>query len=419
MSQWELRIGAALDRLAELPEKSVHTIPTSPPYFGLRAYAGDQVVDWPEVAFYPMPGLAAYMPPVVIPAQRAALGGEGDLLAYVGHLVAIFRACRRVLRDDGLLWLNLGDSYAGSGGAGGDYGAGGLRDGQPKFNGTARQVTAADLKPKDLIGVPWRVALALQADGWYLRSDIIWHKLAPMPESVTDRPTKGHEYVFLLAKSPRYFYDAVAVREENAGKLPFGDKQNFKMNNDQAQGRHGKSSMFSGGSRQDYIEKYYQNGRNRRSVWSLGPQPYAGAHFATWPPALVEPMILAGTSARGCCPACGAPWVRVVEREGAKVRAVHTNGPQADHGFLGGGRIDENPAVVTLGWQPSCTCADAADLSPAPCVVLDPFTGSGTTGAVAVELGRRFVGIELSAEYADLATRRIGAAQPALFGVGV
>jgi len=110
--------------------------------------------------------------------------------------------------------------------------------------------------------------------------------------------------------------------------------------------------------------------------------------------------------------------VRVVEREGAKVRAVHANGPQADHGFLGGGRIDKNPAVVTLGWRPSCACADAADLSPAPCVVLDPFTGSGTTGAVAVELGRRFIGIELSAEYADLATRRIGSAQPALFGVG-
>lgn len=406
--QWELLIGSALDRLAELPEKSVHTIPTSPPYFGLRAYAGEQVVDWPEVAFYPMPGLAAYMPPVVIPAQRAALGSEGDLLAYVGHLVAIFRACRRVLRDDGVLWLNLGDSYAGSGGAGGDYGAGGLRDGQPKFNGTARQVTAADLKPKDLIGVPWRVALALQADGWYLRSDIIWHKRSPMPESVTDRPTKAHEYVFLLAKSPRYFYDAVAVAEVAITEPQYRDKMGEGYQADYPNG-----NRFSKGNR-----VWGSATRNRRSVWSLGPQPYAGAHFATWPPALVEPMILAGTSARGCCPACGAPWVRVVEREGAKVRAVHANGPQADHGFLGGGRIDENPAVVTLGWQPSCACAAAADLSPAPCVVLDPFTGSGTTGAVAVELGRRFIGIELSAEYADLATRRIGSAQPALFGVG-
>lgn len=407
--QWELLIGSALDRLAELPEKSVHTIPTSPPYFGLRAYAGEQVVDWPEVAFYPMPGLAAFMPPVVIPAQRAALGSEGDLLAYVGHLVAIFRTCRRVLRDDGVLWLNLGDSYnsAPSNMQNGGVQRAGYKAGYDAIGRQDRQV--ADLKPKDLIGVPWRVALALQADGWYLRSDIIWHKLAPMPESVTDRPTKGHEYVFLLAKSPRYFYDAVAVAE--AAAQPLGDAA--------LTGQHKASAggyTTNGCGASTLGTNQGPSTRNRRSVWSLGPQPYAGAHFATWPPALVEPMILAGTSARGCCPACGAPWVRVVEREGAKVRAVHTNGPQADHGFLGGGRIDENPVVATLGWRPSCAC-DAGD--PLPCVVLDPFTGSGTTGAVAVELGRRFVGIELSAEYADLATRRIGAAQPALFGVGV
>ncbi len=410
MAQWELLIGAALDRLAELPEKSIHTIPTSPPYFGLRAYAGEQVVDWPEVAFYPTPGLAAFMPPVVIPAQRAALGSEGDLLAYVGHLVAIFRACRRVLRDDGVLWLNLGDSYnsAPSNMQNGGVQRAGYKAGYDAIGRQDRQV--ADLKPKDLIGVPWRVALALQADGWYLRSDIIWHKLAPMPESVTDRPTKAHEYAFLLAKSPRYFYDAVAISEPSV--TPAGLSWDERKAEGATSGWR-EPGKFNGDYRVDF-----GNGatRNKRSVWSLGPQPYAGAHFATWPPALVEPMILAGTSARGCCPACGAPWVRVVEREGAKVRAVHTNGPQADHGFLGGGRIDENPTVTTVGWRPSCAC-DAGD--PVPCTVLDPFTGSGTTGAVAVELGRRFIGIELSAEYADLATRRIGAAQPALFGVGV
>lgn len=401
MAEWDLLIGSALDRLADLPDRSIHTICTSPPYYGLRAYAGDQVVEWPEVAFYPMPGLAAFMPPVVIPAQRAALGSEGDLLAYVGHLVAIFRACRRVLCEDGTLWLNLGDSYSGSGRPVNPNGKQGTNKGT-QFEPDNSGFVPVGLKPKDLIGVPWRVALALQADGWFLRSDVIWHKRSPMPESVTDRPTKAHEYVFLLAKSARYFYDSVAVAET---AVIGANGSSFVSEYDKAtKPGLGLSDRFDSPT------------RNRRSVWSLASQPYAGAHFATWPPALVEPMILAGTSARGCCPACGAPWVRVVKREDGKVRAVATTGPHGDHGFLGKGRIDDMPAPVTTGWRPSCAC-DAGD--PLPCVVLDPFTGSGTTGAVAVELGRRFVGIELSDQYADLASQRIGGAQPALFGLGV
>lgn len=403
---WNLLIGHVLDRLRDLPDSSVQAIMTSPPYYGLRVYAGDQAVYWPAIEYAPMAGL----PSVSVPSMRVAFGAESDPFAYVGHTVAICRELRRVLRDDGLLWWNVGDSYAGSNGAGGDYAADGLREGQPRYAGTARQSRAGSLKPKDKIAIPERVALALQADGWYYRQDVVWHKRAPMPESVQDRCTKAHEYVYMLAKSPRYFYDALAISEPSV--TPAGLSWDERKAEGATSGWR-EPGKFNGDYRVDF-----GNGatRNKRSVWSLGPQPYAGAHFATWPPALVEPMILAGTSARGCCPACGAPWVRVVEREGAKVRAVHTNGPQADHGFLGGGRIDENPAVTTLGWRPSCAC-DADD--PVSCTVLDPFTGSGTTGAVAVELGRRFVGIELSAEYADLATRRISSAQPALFGVGV
>ena len=411
---WRILHGDALSTLRGMAAGVVHAAITSPPYFGLRAYAGDQAVDWPAVEFVPLAGL----PAVVVPAQRVAFGAEADPLAYVGHTVAICRELRRVLRDDGLLWWNLGDSYA-------SHDFGGYRPGEflnpggvpPKKQGAARNRSGvpvpAGLKPKDLLGIPWRVALALQADGWYLRSDIIWHKLAPMPESVTDRPTKAHEYVFLLAKSPRYFYDAVAVAEVAITEPQYRDKMGEGYQADYPNG-----NRFSKGNR-----VWGSATRNRRSVWSLGPQPYAGAHFATWPPALVEPMILAGTSARGCCPACGAPWVRVVERGDLAGEKRIQNGkrPAADErGVSASGLARTNGRTWRekhdLGWRPSCTC-DAGD--PIPCTVLDPFNGSGTTGAVAVELGRDYIGIEIAAEYIALAEQRIGGAQPALLPVGV
>lgn len=406
---WQILHGDALSVLRGMAAGSVHAAITSPPYFGLRAYAGDQAVDWPAVEFYPMAGLDAYMSPVVVPAQRVAFGAESDPMAYVGHTVAICRELRRVLRDDGLLWWNLGDSYAAN------------RTYQVPDNkhvdvgNNSGSFVPAGLKPKDLLGIPWRVALALQADGWYLRSDIIWHKLAPMPESVTDRPTKAHEYVFLLAKSPRYFYDAVAVAE--AAAQPLGDAA--------LTGQHKASAggyTTNGCGASTLGTNQGPSTRNRRSVWSLGPQPYAGAHFATWPPALVEPMILASTSARGCCPACGAPWVRVVEREGANMQKRYARGEPVRHGKSGASASrasavgDFSGKNVDVGWRLSCTCA-AGD--PVPCVVLDPFNGSGTTGAVAVELGRDYIGIEIAAEYIALAEQRIGNAQPALLPVGV
>ncbi len=203
-----------------------------------------------------MPGL----PPMTVPAMRGSLGGESDPWAFIGHLVLTFRELRRALRDDGTLWLNLGDSYHNlrthnNGGAPTNtVHRGGARDGTESFARTNRNHKIAGVKDKDLLGIPWRVAFALQADGWFLRMDNVWSKPNPMPESVKDRPTRAHEYVFLLSKSARYFYNPSAVAETT---------------NDGA--------------------------RNRRSVWRVSTHSYTGAHFATMPPALAELAILAST----------------------------------------------------------------------------------------------------------------------------
>jgi DNA modification methylase len=374
VSEYTILTGDCRTMLATLPAESVHCCVTSPPYYGLRDYQVD-----------------------------GQIGLEQTPEAYVAELVAVFREVRRVLRPDGCLWLNLGDSYNGSGGAGGDYSAGGLKEGQPRYPGRNVQT----LKPKDLIGIPWHVAFALQADGWWLRSDCIWHKPNPMPESITDRPTKAHEYVFLLTKSARYFYDAVAIQEPatsteiGATGIPFGGIKQVNGNG---------NPTYSG-------NEYVSNGtRNRRSVWSISTKPYKESHFATMPPEIPDLCIRAGTSAHGCCATCGAPWQRIVNREQVGERddtgrthsmASQRNGktPVPERGW--------QTITTTTGWKPSCTCE--ADVT--PCTVLDPFTGSGTTGAVAISLGRNFIGCELNPEYVTLANRRISAAQPALFGI--
>ena len=293
----QLILGNCLDVLPTLPAASVNCVITSPPYFGLRDYGMDEQI-----------------------------GLEQTPAEYVQKLVSVFRECWRVLRDDGTLWLNLGDSYNGSGGAGGDYKEGGLKEGQPKYPG--RKLTG--LKSKDLIGIPWRVAFALQDDGWYLRSDIIWHKPNPMPESVTDRPTKSHEYIFLLTKSQKYYYDAEAIKEQAvvgwAGST-FNGERDLAVRPTTGDGPRNETDT-----------------RNKRTVWTVPTSPYKGAHFATFPADLVKPMVLAG------CPVDGT--------------------------------------------------------------VLDPFNGSGTTGEVAIGLGRNYIGIELNPEYIKLANRRL--AQPGM-----
>ena len=279
-------VGDCLESLRELPEESVHCCVTSPPYWGLRDYGHEK-----------------------------QLGREDSPEEYLFKMVEVFREVHRVLREDGTLWLNLGDSYANSGTPSPDDG---------EYQG---------LKPKDLIGIPWRMAFALRADGWYLRQDIIWHKPKINPESVKDRCSKAHEYIFLLSKSSKYYYDGESVKE------PFADK---RMGNPRGGGQY---STASGRGDRGALSTGLWNtdgtatGRNRRTVWTIAPTPYKGAHFATFPPALIEPCIKAG------CPVGG--------------------------------------------------------------VVLDPFGGSGTTGRVASDLGRKSILCELNPEYIELIRKRM------------
>jgi DNA modification methylase len=363
--------GDVIACLRSLPDACVQCVVTSPPYWGLRDYG-----------------------------VKGQIGLEPTPEEYVEKMVEVFREVWRVLRDDGTLWLNLGDSYNGSWGAGGDYAPGGLKAGQPKYPG--RRISA--LKPKDLVGIPWRVAFALQEDGWYLRSDIIWSKPNPMPESVTDRPTKSHEYVFLLAKQARYFYDADAIREPhcetsiNRMKTPIGSP-NCKDWGVSGEIVGVRSHLNSG-----KLVDPNPNGRNRRTVWEIATQPMPDAHFATFPEALVRPCIMAGTSARGACPECGAPWRRVVERLPVTGRNENKT-PAAAHAAVKCSRAGESH-VKTVGWEPSCGC-ETQDGEPVPCVVLDPFGGSGTVAKVARDLGRSSILIEINPEYVQIAKKRL------------
>ena len=336
------------------------------------------------------------------------------------HLVEIFREVRRVMRPDATLWLNLGDSYASGGRGGGMEGPRGEKQRSNKGALLGPKRAPDGLKDKDLVGIPWRVAFALQADGWYLRSDIIWSKPNPMPESVTDRPTKSHEYLFLLSKAATYYYDNEAIKEplESSSILrlqqPTFDRQLGGPKDYGASGintnRSARRALVNLKGRMpppqvgDSPEQYAAlTGRNRRTVWEIATAPFPDAHFATFPPALVTPCILAGTSERGACAACGAPWERIVERTAAEVKA-----PGSAYGF-GAGRNDGGRSMLiragstTLGWRPTCACGTEETR---PCVVLDPFAGAGTVPLVAQNLGRVGVGIELKAEYLAMAAKR-------------
>ena len=264
-------VGDCIEKMRTLPECSVNTCITSPPYFGLRDYG-----------------------------HEGQIGLEDTPEAFVSRLVEVFREVRRVLRDDGTLWLNLGDSYASSPpgnstkGVSAKSGLNGVNGASGKYRETldAGHATKRDtsklpgIKPKDLIGIPWRVAFALQADGWYLRQDIIWHKPNPMPESVKDRCTKAHEYVFLLSKSPRYYFDVEAIKEP-AVKGAAGSTFHA--------GKTGAHQM----GRASTAERSEDGTRNRRSVWTVTTKPFKGAHFATFPPDLIEPCVLAGAPVGG------------------------------------------------------------------------------------------------------------------------
>lgn len=429
--------GHCIDELRKMPAQSVHCVVTSPPYWGLRDYKTPEV-DFEAVSFVPMAGLS----PVEIPAWRGHLGLEPDTQMFTGHIVAVFREVWRVLRDDGVLFLNFGDSYMSHPGQRKVTDKTGQKQHSNRGSTGAPSRTACDgLKPKDLVGQPWRVAFAMQADGWYLRSDIIWNKLNPMPESVTDRPTKAHEYIFLLTKRDRYFYDAEAIKEAavsdhdsgngfagrqgGSAHLPMsggeGTKEPWRSNRSKRDSfkRDGSKKELPivgqryGTHRPDRDESQWDIAtRNKRTVWSVASQPYSEAHFATFPPKLIEPCILAGTSAKGCCPSCGAPWVRMTEKVETGGTQKMPDGMMRGNGAHGSihpeGREKGETGVpvttnITVGWKPSCACPTA---DPIACTVLDPFGGSGTTGAVSNGLGRRCILIELGEHHLPLIERR-------------
>lgn len=331
-------LGDAVEQLKQVPSEMVQTCVTSPPYFGLRDYhVEDQI------------------------------GLEDTPTEYITRLVQVFQEVHRVLRPDGTLWLNLGDSYFGGGYS--NHRINGERwldehGGDRRRTRQADRIRAnPDLKPKDLLGIPWRVAFALQAAGWWLRADVIWAKGSCLPESVTDRPTRSHEYVFLLTKSPTYFYDQVAIRE------PLAHTNEQRTTATYTTTHYGARNGGNGGL--DALAARMRNGdhtsRNKRSVWHINPRPFPGAHFAVMPPELAQLCILAG-SGEGCCSACRVPYQRADE-----------------------------------GWRPSCLC----EVETAPCLVLDPFAGSGTTLAVAKSLRRDYLGVELNPKYVELARERL------------
>jgi DNA modification methylase len=388
MADIQFLTGDCRERLAGLPAKSVHTCVTSPPYFGLRDYGVD-----------------------------GQIGLESTPDAFVAELVKVFREVRRVLRDDGTLWLNLGDSYASAPGQAtrGGLEGNGHRSGGPNLSklsrvgsspkagqeasDISRRPFAPGLKPKDLMGIPWRVAFALQADGWFLRQDIIWSKSNPMPESVTDRCTKSHEYLFLLAKSAKYYYDAEAIKEartqaEDAntfrgGCYIGGETDNATMGKRRTPGNkthkapdayargddkhRTKAGLLAYCDREREADPNDLGTRNKRSVWTVGSAPFKEAHFATYPPKLIEPCILAGCP-EFTCAKCGTA-------------------------------LDSKLAPVPT--CPRCK-ADLARIGAiVPGTVLDCFGGAGTTGLVADRLQRNAILIELNPAYAEIAKRRL------------
>lgn len=362
-------IGDVRRTLLSLPDRSVHCVVTSPPYWGLRDYG---TAEW-DGGDPSCPSHGNDTTDDRFTTNCAAcgavrtdnqLGLEKTPAAYVAELVAVFREVHRVLRDDGTVWLNIGDSYAS------------FRDGKatpdttrgdstgtlvPKgraANRSASTFAGTSIKHKDLVGIPWRVAFALQDDGWHLRQDIIWHKPNPMPESVTDRCTKSHEYIFLLTKSPKYFFDADAIKEP---AIYAGDNRGARKDS--------RRGTIMSSTPSEYTTGEF---RNKRSVWKVPTRAFRGAHFATFPPELIEPCILAGTSTGGCCATCGTPLAR--------------------------------PDQPSGDWMFACHCGTTATT---PCTVLDTFFGAGTTGVVAMRNGRRFIGCELNPDYAALAEQRL------------
>ena len=348
-------------------------------------------------------------------AWRGSLGLEPTPEIYIEHMVEVFREVKRVLRKDGTCWVNMGDSYAQATSRNRNGGESSGLNSNPTADVPMKNIKMVyrhGLKPKDLCGMPWRLAFALQADGWWLRSEIIWAKPNPMPESVTDRPTKAHETVFLLTKASRYFYDQEAVREPNSPETqkyferyePEAKTLTERTRQLQASSGNIGRTRVGAKNRAQVMALLNPAGRNRRTVWTIPTAAFPGAHFATFPPALIEPMIL--TSPTKCCAVCGTGWERVTKKEytdqSISESEKYNQGLNAlgTNVTFGRGHV----AVTTLGFAPACDCGSEETK---PATVLDPFCGAGTTIMVALRHGRNAIGLELSEEYAEMARKRI------------
>jgi len=381
--------GDCREVLATLPANSVHCVVSSPPYYGLRDYGTAQWAGGdancqhgPRVMGNANKGNVRE----VLDGDRGKcarcdatrvdrqIGLEPTPDAYLAEMVGVFREIRRVMRHDAVAFINMGDSFAN----------------------------------KQLLMMPARLALALQADGWWLRSDIIWHKPNPMPESVTDRPTSAHEHVFLLAKSARYYFDNEAIREPASTTAEAWESKSANWRNGTAKQQQRGDTYHPFKDAKPFENGPNPAGRSCRNVWTIATAPYSEAHFATFPPALAERCIRAGTSERGCCAACGAPW-------GRETDVSYTNAGNGNNNMkrkAGGDyeaamssrpyEVRKLKSVATLGWAPACACGAAT----VPCTVLDPFAGAGTTMLVADRLQRDAIGIELSPDYTRMAMDR-------------
>ena len=408
----DIKIGDCREVLKTLPDKHFQTCITSPPYYGLRDYGTASWVGGSENCshigdtlgnnrnFIDEGGRGSNKASlstgdcIKCGAKRvdSQIGLEETPEQFVESLVNVFREVKRVLKDDGTLWLNLGDSYS----SGGRTTTTNQSVRGDKDYGVTRPPPVEGIKPKDLFGIPWRVAFALQADGWYLRQDIIWHKPNPMPESVQDRCTKSHEYIFLLSKSPHYYFDNVAIKEEtitfdNSNR----DRDTTKLNN-----TPGRTKMAG-------LKTNQYETRNKRSVWTVNTKPYKEAHFAVFPTDLIEPCVLAGSSAK-ICSGCGKSYRREMVTTDVPDRTVrdHMVGviPKRDKPSRMNSKDMLPLTKEDNGFVKQCKCdTDHTEQDR----IIDPFGGSGTTALVADRHNRDATVIELNEEYIEIAKNRL------------
>lgn len=459
MSDWRVIHADVREGLAQLPAGSVQVCVTSPPYWGLRSYntdpqvwGGDPVCEHQWGLLLPgdtrggsgprakeayrgddktlyARGEAHGQLCIACGAWRGELGREPTPQLFVDHLVEVFAGVWRVLRLDGVLFVNLADSYIGSGkGPSNSL----QRPTSSKHDvqleaGTVPVVwepIPAGMKPKDKALVPERFAISMQEAGWWVRARVAWCKVAPMPESVRDRPSVAWEPILIFTKSRRYYWDQDAVREPSVAegrKWVHGVREDVDHKGGN-QGSRAEWAHPAGGRNQwDYWEVAEEEPDPRDEAWRLGPEGFKGEHYATYPTEIPRRAIVSASSERGCCPTCAAPWRRIVDRQRLLDGEPIDDGKWADSEeprrmpSNGISHMRYTTARTEGGWEPTCECSPR---EPGPCVVLDPFCGTGTSGVAALRLGRSFIGIELSAQSVALANQRIAGDCPLFNGVG-